>query len=114
MCVSGAFLIPYFIMLAFMGLPLFYLELAVGQRLRKGALGAWHQISPNLGGVGVSSAVVSFVVALYYNTVIAWCLYYFFQVRFGGPILGVVDVVLFLEESYQRARRFLCNVFFGV
>lgn len=68
-------------MLAFMGLPLFYLELAVGQRIRKGALGAWHQVSPHLGGVGVSSAVVSFAVALYYNTVIAWCLYYFFQVR---------------------------------
>ena len=27
------------------GIPLFYLELAVGQRLRKGAVGAWNQVS---------------------------------------------------------------------
>ena len=26
------------------GIPLFYLELAVGQRLRKGAVGAWNQV----------------------------------------------------------------------
>ncbi|XP_071515270.1 sodium-dependent neutral amino acid transporter B(0)AT3-like isoform X2 [Panulirus ornatus] len=82
---GGAFLIPYFVMLTFLGLPLFYLELAVGQRLRKGALGAWHQVSPSLGGVGIASAVVSFAVALYYNTVIAWCLYYLFQ-SFQSPL----------------------------
>ncbi|KAG7172289.1 Sodium-dependent neutral amino acid transporter B(0)AT3-like 2 [Homarus americanus] len=82
---GGAFLIPYFVMLTFLGLPLFYLELAVGQRIRKGALGAWHQISPSLGGVGIASAVVSFSVALYYNTVIAWCLYYLFQ-SFQSPL----------------------------
>lgn len=30
-------------------------------------------------GIGISSAVVSFNVALYYNTIIAWCLFYFVQ-----------------------------------
>ncbi|XP_071451814.1 sodium-dependent neutral amino acid transporter B(0)AT3, partial [Hetaerina americana] len=76
---GGAFLIPYFVMLAIEGIPIFYLELAIGQRLRKGAIGVWNQMSPYLGGIGISSAVVSFNVALYYNTIIAWCLFYFVQ-----------------------------------
>ena len=40
----GAFLIPYVIALATLGLPLFILELAVGQRLRKGSIGVWKQV----------------------------------------------------------------------
>lgn len=76
---GGAFLIPYMIMLCIEGIPMFYLELAIGQRLRKGAIGVWHQVSSYLGGIGIASAIVSFNVALYYNTIIAWCLFYFFQ-----------------------------------
>lgn len=68
-------------MLAIEGIPIFYLELAIGQRLRKGAIGVWGDISPYLAGIGISSAVVSFNVALYYNTIIAWCLFYLAQVR---------------------------------
>jgi SNF family Na+-dependent transporter len=41
---GGAFLIPYFIMLLIEGLPIFLLELAIGQRLRKGSIGAWSQV----------------------------------------------------------------------
>jgi SNF family Na+-dependent transporter len=41
---SGAFLIPYAVMIIIEGVPLFYLELAVGQRLRKGAVGSWNQV----------------------------------------------------------------------
>ena len=82
---GGAFLIPYVIMLLIEGLPIFLLELAIGQRLRKGSIGAWQRISPYLGGVGIASAIVSFNVALYYNTVIAWCLYYF------GKVLGNIS-----------------------
>ena len=63
-------------MLAIEGIPIFYLELALGQRLRKGAIGAWNEVSPYLGGIGIASAMVSFWVSLYYNTIIAWCLYY--------------------------------------
>ena len=82
---GGAFLIPYWIMLFAEGLPLFLLEMAIGQRLRKGSLGAWDRVSPYLGGIGIASAVVSFNVALYYNTVIAWCLAYFFK-SFQSPL----------------------------
>lgn len=43
--IGGAFLVPYFLMLLIQGLPIFYLELAIGQRLRKGAIAAWHEVS---------------------------------------------------------------------
>ncbi|RWS14029.1 Sodium-dependent neutral amino acid transporter SLC6A17-like protein [Dinothrombium tinctorium] len=82
---GGAFLIPYLIMLAIEGIPVFYLELAVGQRLRKGAIGAWNLVSNYLGGIGIASAVVSFNVALYYNTIIAWCIFYLFH-SFESPL----------------------------
>ncbi|CAL4082243.1 unnamed protein product, partial [Meganyctiphanes norvegica] len=82
---GGAFLFPYLIMLAVEGIPIFYLELAVGQRLRKGAIGVWNQVSPYAGGIGVASAFVSFNVAIYYNTIIAWCLYYLSK-SFQSPL----------------------------
>jgi len=77
---KGAFLIPYCIMLFAEGLPLFLLEMAIGQRLRKGSIGVWKQVSPYAAGIGIASGVVSFNVALYYNTIIAWCLNYFVRV----------------------------------
>ncbi|XP_041932359.1 sodium-dependent neutral amino acid transporter B(0)AT3-like isoform X1 [Alosa sapidissima] len=82
---GGAFLIPYLIALVFEGLPLLYLELAIGQRLRLGSIGVWNSISPYLGGVGVSSMVVSFLVCVFYNTLLAWVLWYFFH-SFQNPL----------------------------
>lgn len=40
------------------GMPLLYLELAVGQRMRRGSIGAWKIISPYLCGVGMFSSLV--------------------------------------------------------
>ena len=54
----GAFLLPYAVMLIIEGIPLLYLELSVGQRLRKGSLKAWFMISPYMGGVGMASVVI--------------------------------------------------------
>ena len=61
------------------GMPVFLIEMGIGQRLRTGPIGLWNTIHPYLGGVGVSSAVVSFLVALYYNVIITWCLFYLFH-----------------------------------
>lgn len=41
---GGAFLVPYFVMLVLQGIPIFFLELAIGQRLRKGAIGVWQEV----------------------------------------------------------------------
>ncbi|XP_049457984.1 sodium-dependent neutral amino acid transporter B(0)AT3-like [Epinephelus fuscoguttatus] len=82
---GGAFLIPYLIALVFEGLPLLYLELAIGQRLRLGSIGVWNTISPLLGGVGIASMWVSLLVSIFYNTLLAWVLWYFFH-SFQNPL----------------------------
>ncbi|KAF0040347.1 sodium-dependent neutral amino acid transporter B(0)AT2 [Scophthalmus maximus] len=82
---GGAYLVPYLILLILIGIPLFFLELAVGQRIRRGSIGVWNYISPRLGGIGFASCVVCFFVALYYNVIISWSLFYFSQ-SFQHPL----------------------------
>nr|XP_026648499.1 sodium- and chloride-dependent transporter XTRP3 isoform X2 [Zonotrichia albicollis] len=82
---GGGFLIPYLIMLIAEGMPLLYLELAVGQRMRQGSIGAWKIISPYLCGVGVASVVVSFFLSMYYNVINAWAFWYLFH-SFQDPL----------------------------
>jgi len=43
--IAGAFVIPYVIMMTFVGLPVFFLELIVGQYAAAGPLNIWS-ISP--------------------------------------------------------------------
>lgn len=47
---TGAFLIPYIVMLIFGGLPLFYMELALGQYQRVGCISVWKRICPAFKG----------------------------------------------------------------
>ncbi|XP_035491460.1 sodium-dependent neutral amino acid transporter B(0)AT1 [Scophthalmus maximus] len=82
---GGAFLIPYLILLVLEGMPLLLLEFAIGQRLRKGSVGVWRSISPYLTGIGIASMLVSFLVGLYYNTLIAWIMWYLFN-SFQSPL----------------------------
>lgn len=65
------------IMLILEGIPLFLIELGIGQRMRLGALGVWNTIHPWLGGIGISSCIVTLFVAIYYNVIITWCIFYF-------------------------------------
>ncbi|XP_053718306.1 sodium-dependent neutral amino acid transporter B(0)AT1-like [Synchiropus splendidus] len=82
---GGAFLIPYLILLVLEGMPLLLLEFAIGQRLRSGSVGVWRTINPYLTGIGIASMLVSFLVALYYNTLIAWIMWYLFN-SFQSPL----------------------------
>ncbi|XP_049458258.1 sodium-dependent neutral amino acid transporter B(0)AT1-like isoform X1 [Epinephelus fuscoguttatus] len=82
---GGAFLIPYLILLVVEGLPLLLLEFAIGQRLRKGSVGVWRAINPYLTGIGIASMLVSLLIGLYYNTLIAWILWYLFN-SFQAPL----------------------------
>ncbi|TEA23828.1 hypothetical protein DBR06_SOUSAS15110077 [Sousa chinensis] len=76
---GGAYLVPYLVLLIIIGIPLFFLELAVGQRIRRGSIGVWHYVCPRLGGIGFSSCIVCLFVGLYYNVIIGWSIFYFFK-----------------------------------
>ncbi|EDO49707.1 predicted protein, partial [Nematostella vectensis] len=75
---GGAFLVPYIIFMLIEGLPLFFLELSIGQRMRKSAINCWRDIHPCLFGIGVACLMVSLMLCLYYIVIIAWCCYFFF------------------------------------
>uniref|UniRef100_A0AAQ6IS81 Transporter n=1 Tax=Anabas testudineus TaxID=64144 RepID=A0AAQ6IS81_ANATE len=82
---GGAFMIPFLILLVLEGIPLLHLEFAIGQRLRKGSVGVWRSINPYLTGVGIASLLVSFLVGMYYNTIMAWIMWYLFN-SFQDPL----------------------------
>ncbi|XP_026758110.1 sodium- and chloride-dependent GABA transporter ine-like [Galleria mellonella] len=75
---GGAFLIPYFIILLVCGIPMLFMELAVGQYTAHGPIGALSQICPLFKGAGLASVVISFLMSTYYAVIIAWAIYYFF------------------------------------
>ncbi|ELK07473.1 Sodium- and chloride-dependent neutral and basic amino acid transporter B(0+) [Pteropus alecto] len=74
---GGAFLIPYAIMLALAGLPLFFLECSLGQFASLGPVSVWR-ILPLFQGVGITMVLISIFVTIYYNVIIAYSLYYMF------------------------------------
>ncbi|XP_062842451.1 sodium- and chloride-dependent neutral and basic amino acid transporter B(0+) [Trichomycterus rosablanca] len=74
---GGAFLIPYVLMLAVAGLPLFFLESSFGQFCSQGPINTWRAV-PILQGVGITMMLVSTFVSIYYNVIIAYSLYYLF------------------------------------
>uniref|UniRef100_A0A3Q3F974 Transporter n=1 Tax=Labrus bergylta TaxID=56723 RepID=A0A3Q3F974_9LABR len=82
---GGAFIILYLILLVLEGMPLLLLEFAIGQRLRKGSVGVWRSINPYLTGIGIGSMLVSLLIGLYYNTLIAWIMWYLFN-SFQNPL----------------------------
>ncbi|KAM7535395.1 hypothetical protein Aperf_G00000091680 [Anoplocephala perfoliata] len=74
---GGAFLIPYAIMLAFVGLPLFFLEFAFGQFASLGPISIWS-VSPLFRGIGYAMVAVSWIISLYYNVIVSQALLYLF------------------------------------
>jgi len=70
------FLIAYLVMLFLTGLPLFFLELALGQYAGKSAIKVFGRMGPGFKGVGYAMLVVTFLLVTYYNIIIAWSIYY--------------------------------------
>uniref|UniRef100_H2ZYV9 Transporter n=1 Tax=Latimeria chalumnae TaxID=7897 RepID=H2ZYV9_LATCH len=75
---GGAFLVPYLFFMVIAGMPLFYMELALGQFNREGAAGVW-KICPIFKGVGFTVILISLYVGFFYNVIIAWAVYYLFS-----------------------------------
>jgi len=82
---GGAFLVPYVIMLLLCGIPLLFMELAVGQYTRRGPIGALDKLCPILKGAGVGTVVISFLLSTYYNVILSWAIFYLLS-SFQDPL----------------------------
>jgi neurotransmitter:Na+ symporter, NSS family len=90
---GGAFMIPYFCALIFLGIPIGWAEWAMG---RYGGRKGFHSAPAILGiwakgaagrYLGVLGVLVPLGVYFYYVIIESWCLYYFCSYLFGG--LGI-------------------------
>ncbi len=76
---GGAFLIPYFVALLLVGIPLMILEVGLGHRMRGSAPAAYATISKRWEWLGWWQLLfVMFGIVLYYSVIISWCLNFFF------------------------------------
>lgn len=84
---GGAFLVPYFFSMVICGVPLFFLEVAVGQYLGVGGMSVVGQLCPIFKGVGYSAIMMVFLENVYYIIVVTWTLFYLFNTFFYLPDL---------------------------
>ena len=74
---GGAFLIPYIILLVLVGKPMYFMEVALGQFSQLGPTAFW-KLAPIGAGIGLAMCIVSTIVAIYYNVIMAYSFHYVF------------------------------------
>ncbi len=96
---GGAFLIPYFCALIFLGIPICWAEWAMG---RYGGEKGFHSAPAIMGVIGkgriarylgVTGIMIPLAVSFYYTFIAAWCLGYFYAYATGTmPIDGTMAI----------------------
>ncbi|XP_034027761.1 sodium- and chloride-dependent creatine transporter 1 [Thalassophryne amazonica] len=72
---GGVFLIPYLVFVFVGGIPIFFLEISLGQFMKAGSTKVWN-IAPLFKGLGYASMVIVFFCNTYYIMVLTWGFYY--------------------------------------
>ena len=73
---GGAFLIPYLVALLTAGIPLLFLDYAVGHKYRGSAPLAYRRMHRAAEPLGWWQVLICFVIAIYYAVIIAWAAMY--------------------------------------
>ncbi|XP_017486474.1 PREDICTED: sodium- and chloride-dependent glycine transporter 1 [Rhagoletis zephyria] len=68
---GGAFLVPYLLMLFCCGIPLFLMEIIMGQFSSLGCIGVFR-LAPLFKGAGFAIVIVNFICTCYYSVIIAY------------------------------------------
>ena len=63
-------------MLFLIGLPLFFLEVTIGQYSNNGPTRVFKRLAPAMKGIGFAMLFISCIMAVYYNVLIAWAIHY--------------------------------------
>ncbi|GAA1287158.1 sodium-dependent transporter [Brachybacterium alimentarium] len=75
---GGAFILPYLIALLTAGIPLLFLDYAVGHRWRGSAPAAWRRFRRWTEFIGWWQVLIALIIALYYALILAWATNYTF------------------------------------
>ncbi|XP_076446772.1 sodium- and chloride-dependent taurine transporter-like [Babylonia areolata] len=75
---GGAFLIPYMVAVLLGGVPMFFLEVSLGQFMSEGGIGPW-KIAPLFQGIGYATTIIVFLLNCEYNIILTWAFYYVFS-----------------------------------
>ncbi|KAF7278379.1 sodium-dependent nutrient amino acid transporter 1-like [Rhynchophorus ferrugineus] len=74
---GGAFLVPYILVLIFLGRPMYYLEACLGQFMSRGNVKIFESMALGLKGIGYGQLLATVSVATYYCSLMAITLLYF-------------------------------------
>uniref|UniRef100_A0A0A9Y9G3 Transporter n=1 Tax=Lygus hesperus TaxID=30085 RepID=A0A0A9Y9G3_LYGHE len=75
---GGAFLVPYVICLLAGGIPIFFLEIGLGQFTSEGGITAWN-LCPLFKGIGLGTSIICFILNIYYIVILAWATHYLYN-----------------------------------
>ncbi|XP_042191513.1 sodium- and chloride-dependent GABA transporter 2 isoform X2 [Callorhinchus milii] len=76
---GGAFLVPYIIFLFTCGIPVFVLEVVLGQYTSQSGIMSWRMVCPLFEGIGYGTQIILSYLAVYYILILAWALFYLFN-----------------------------------
>ena len=84
---GGAFLLIYFIFIAFVCFPVMLAEISMGRASQKSPVGAFHELSEGnrkwrmIGGLGL---ITPFMIGVFYTVITGWILVYMLQSAIGN------------------------------
>uniref|UniRef100_A0A8C6WN00 Transporter n=1 Tax=Neogobius melanostomus TaxID=47308 RepID=A0A8C6WN00_9GOBI len=76
---GGVFLVPYVLFLLTCGIPIFFLEVSLGQMTGQGGITCWRKICPLFQGIGFGGLILMLYTCMYYIVILAWALLYLFS-----------------------------------
>ncbi|HOM95504.1 MAG: sodium-dependent transporter [Candidatus Methanofastidiosa archaeon] len=106
---GAAFVLVYFIIIFFIGVPVMLAEFAVGRSSKLNTVGAFKKLKggkwPLVGWIGI---VAGFIILSYYSVIAGWTIKYFIS-SFTGLISPNVDTTTYFNQFISNG---LQNIFF--
>ncbi|KAI3379371.1 hypothetical protein SNEBB_005464 [Seison nebaliae] len=72
---GGAFLLIFLLLMIIVGIPINFLELALGQFSSQGPVNVW-KLAPLFRGLGIAALICNGIIGLYYNVIICYSIFY--------------------------------------
>ncbi|VIO94051.1 Sodium:neurotransmitter symporter family protein 3, putative [Brugia malayi] len=72
---GGSFLVVYIIFFSLGALPVFIMEITIGQYAQRGAMEIWN-LCPLFKGVGIGNVVIAFMCIAYFCVISSWSIFY--------------------------------------